>query len=328
MAFFREMLSRWEITREDRAGKRRQEAVLQEAVRRVLHLSAAVVCTPRDCRRELRSPVENALGYIQRAIGAIPGPVPLAPDRWDRDPLLPALFVNPDEVKTLLAGDRRLKSFFRQETAAQACALLIATPKERTVFGTAVAGGIVQRDVAQTAVEFHDHRIIDPRPVAAETRRALEDRALNALVTQVLDCLLQARSLKNELKEQQRILSIQFEIQQTRKPGLGVPKPEDDGAGAPPAERPLLAEIERQIQDLAAESGSAEACVRQLIAALNAPQQVLTITPIVLRLNWMGVRQAADAGEGNIRLAEIELQGQQRRVAVLVDIDRRDCMPA
>ena len=289
MAFFREMLSRWVMTREARAEKRRQEGALREAIQRVVHLSAPAVCTLRDCRRELRSPVENALGYIHQAVAAIPGPVPLAPKRWGQDPLLPALFVNPDEVEALLAGDRRLKSFFRERTSARACALLIATPKERTIFGTAVEGGLVQRDVAQTVVEFHDHRIIDPCPAVAETRRALEDRALNALVTRVLERLLQARSLKDELKEQQRILSIKLKIQQTRERGLDVLNPEEnDGEEAPSTARPVMAELGRQIQDLAAESDSPEAYFRRLAAVLNAPQQVLAIAPVVLRLREVG----------------------------------------
>jgi hypothetical protein len=41
-------------------------------------------------------------------------------------------------------------------------------------------------------VEFHDHRIVDPCAAENETRQALKDRALNALVTQVLERLLAA----------------------------------------------------------------------------------------------------------------------------------------
>jgi len=134
---------------------------------------------------------------------------------------------------------------------------------------------------------------------------------------------------KDELKEQQRILSVQLKIQQTRGRGLEVLKPEENGGeGAPSAARPVLAALGRQIQDLAAESDSAEAYVRRLTAVLNAPQQVLAIAPVVLRLNWMGVRQAAGGGEGDIRLAEVALQGERRRAAVLVTVDRRDCRPA
>jgi hypothetical protein len=171
-------------------------------------------------------------------------------------------------------------------------------------------------------VEFHDHRIIDPCPDPAETRRALHDRALNALVTQVLERLLQLRSLKDELKEQQRILSIQLKIQQTRLHGLEVLKPEEAaGEAAPSSAHPVLADIDRRIQDLAAESDSPEAYVRQLTAVLNAPQQVLTIAPVVLRLNWMGIKQTGAAtGKPDIHLAEVEVKNQFERVAVLVGI--------
>lgn len=326
MAFLRELLSRLEPARKARPTNRRREAALTEAIRRVAQLSAPVVCTLRDCRRELRSPVEHALGYIEQAIDAIPGPVPLAPERWGQDPLLQALFVNPDEIQTLLAGNRRLRTFFAQRPAERAFALLVATKKERTVFGTAVEGGLVQRDVAQTAVEFHDHRIVDPCPDPAETRSALKDRALNALVTQVLERLLTLRSLKDELKEQQRVLSIQFKIQQSRLHGLDDLKPEEAaGEAALSAANPVLADIGRQIQDLSAESDSAEAYVRQLAAVLNAPQQVLTIAPIVMRLDWMGIKLAESAGaDGGIRLAEVELKSRFKRMAVLVDITRQD----
>jgi hypothetical protein len=178
-------------------------------------------------------------------------------------------------------------------------------------------------------VEFHDHRFVDPASAAEDTRRALKQRALNALVTQVLERLLCIRALKDELKEQQRILSIQFKIQQTRMQGLDALKANDASLeSAPPSEPQVLADIARQLQELDAESDSPEEYLRQLTSVLNAPQQALAVTPISLRLNWMGVKQAevSSAGEGAIRLGEIEFQDRFERVAVLVAIARQDCL--
>jgi hypothetical protein len=314
---------------ESRKLRRQNETALIQAIDQVVKTSAPVMCSLRDCRQGLRSPVQNALTYIQKTIDAIPGPAPLAPDGWDRYPLLKALFVDPEEIRALLAEDPRLRSFFTRQPASRAFALLTATKRERTIFGTAVEGTIVRRDVPQTAVEFHDHRIIDPSAAETETRRALMDRALNALVTQVLERLLELRALKDELKEQQRILSIQLKIQQTRMHGLdALASEEATGESAPPAAHPVLSDIDRQIQDLAAESDSPEVYLRQLTAVLNAPQQVLTVAPIGMRLNWMGVKQgdAAADGERDIRLAEVQFQDRLKRVAVFVDIDRQDCL--
>ncbi|MGE5257591.1 MAG: hypothetical protein ACM3KE_13015 [Hyphomicrobiales bacterium] len=313
--------------REARVLKRQKEEALAQAIDRVVQVSAPVVCSLRDCRRDLRSPVDNALRYIDQTIDAIPGPVSLSPEKWDQDPLLKALFVTPDEVSYLLVGDPRLKPFFAQPQAARAFALLTATKVERTIFAPAVEGEIVRRDVPQTAVEFHDLRILDPAATEAATRFALKDRALNALVAQVLERLLQIRALKDELKEHQRILSIQLKIQQTRTHSLDELITEDrEAEPSAPAGLQVLADIDRQIQDLGKESDSPADYLRQLMTVLNAPQEVLTVVPVAMRLNWMGVRQndASGACDRDICLAEVKLQNRLRRVAVVVSINRKD----
>lgn len=315
--------------RETRILKRQKEQALALAIDRVVKVSAPVVCSLRDCRRNLRSPVDNALSYIEQAIGAIPGPVPLSPENWDQDPLLRAFFVTPDELSSLLADDLRLRSFFVQPQAARAFALLTATKMERTIFAPAVEGEIVRRDVPQTAVEFHDLRILDLAATEAATRDAVKDRAFNVLVTQVLQRLLQLRALKDDLKEHQRLLAIQLKIQQTRTHSLDGLMPDDRGVeAAAPAAQQVLADIDRQIQDLAAESDSPEEYLRQLTAVLNAPQEVLTVVPIAMRLNWMGVKQddASAARDPDIRLAEVEIPNRLRRVAVMININRKDCL--
>jgi hypothetical protein len=327
VSVFKKLHSRLEAMRRARERKHRRETVLTEAVQRVLHLSAPMVCTVRDCRRELCSPVANALAYIQQALDAIPGPVPLAPENWDHDPLLQALFIDAEEIKTLLARNRSLRSFCAKQPAVCAFALLTATKKERTIFGTAVEGDIVRRDVAQTAVEFEDHRIIDPGASLSETRRALQDRTLNALVNHVLERMLQLRSRRDELKEQQRILCIKLKIQQTRMQGLDVLSSHESAAeSAPPEDHPIVCELDRQIRDLAQECDSPDEYLRQLTAVLNAPQHVLTVTPICMRLNWMGIKQNGASGDGgpDIRLAEVKLQNQLKRVAVFVTTHRQN----
>ena len=137
------------------------------------------------------------------------------------------------------------------------------------------------------------------------------------------------RALKDKLREHQRILSIQLRIQQTQAHSLEGLAPDDHAAEpAAPAGQQVLADIDRQFQDLAAESDSPAEYLRQLTAVLNAPQEVLSVAPIVLRLNWMGVRQddASAACRPGIHLAEVKLHNRLKRVAVLVLIAREDCL--
>jgi hypothetical protein len=293
----------------------------------VVQLSAPVVGTLRNCRRNLSAPVETALAYIDHTIALIPGPLPLSPETWGRHPLLQALFTDAEEIKTLLWADRRLKSFFAHQPEPRAWALLTATRCERTIFGTAVEGEIVRRDVAQTAVEFRDHRILDPAVTLAETRRELRARALTALVTPVVERARQQRSLQDELREQQRILSVQLKIQQTRPDRSDGQSPETgeniaSRNGAPG----ILADIDRQIRELSASSASPEEVLLEIAEVLNAPQAAMAVHPVALRLNWMGVKQCQTSSECDldVRLVEVELKDHWRRTAIFVSIERGD----
>jgi hypothetical protein len=329
VTIFRKILSRNEEARQKRQRKRQHEDALNRAIDQVAKTSAPVICFLHNCRHELRAPVEAALDYIQKTMDAIPGPVDLTPSNWGRDRLLQTLFINDEEIQNLLMTSHRLQAFFEKDKALQTVALLTATKRERTIFGTAMEGDILRRDVAQTAVEFYDHRIMDPSAAAADTQRALRDRALNALVTHTLERLLKIRALKDELKEQQRLLSIQFRIQQTRMQGLDVlESDETDRQSTIPAESLILTDIEKELQELGEEADCPEEYLRQLTAVLNAPQQVLTVAPIRLHLNWMGVKQGDDGAEGEDApsLAEVAFQGRPKRVAVFVTIARKDCL--
>jgi hypothetical protein len=322
MALLRRLVSRFQLARAAGDSRRRSEAELTRAVQRVLDLGAPVVCTLRDCRRELRGPVQTALAHIDRAVAAIPGPLPLAPDAWDRHPLLQALFTDAGEIGRLLSADRRLRSFFsRRPAPPRAFALLTAARCERTIFGTAVEGEIVRRDVAQTAVEFRDHRILDPAETPAETRGELRMRALAALVTPVVDRARRQRARLDELREQQRILAIQLKIQQSRPDRSAARGPQDIGGDAAP---PVLEEIDRRIRELSAAAASPAEVLREMAAVLGAPQAALTVTPVALRLNWMGVKQCrtSSACDLDVRLVEVEIREHLKRTAVFVEIAR------
>ena len=311
--------------KENRSSRRQKESALRDTIEQVVQASNPVICTLKgDCRKTLRSPVENALAYVDQAVSAIPGPIELATQNWDRDPHLKALFVNPDELSSLLRSDAKLKSFFANDRTRQVFGLLTATKKEKIVFGTAIEGEIVRRDVPQTAVEFYDHRIVAPGLTALETRNELRERALNGLVSQVLEKILKLRTLKDELLEQQSILSTKLKIQQTRNRSLDVMLQQDLESEAQ-AEH-ILADIDRQIKDIAAESDSPEYYLSELTQILSAPQEVLVVTPISLRLNWMGIKQCETSNDclQEIRLADVELKDHFKRVAVLVTIKRED----
>jgi hypothetical protein len=325
---WRRLRSRFARSREAEDNRRSRQALIEEALEQVVKASTPVICTLRgDCRNALRSPVETAMSHMDQAVAAIPGPVTLSADRWDTDPVLKALFVGPDEISSLLHGDAGLKTAFAAGRPEEVFAMLTAVKKERTIFGTAVEGDVVRRDVAQTAVEFNDHRLVAPAAAEAETRSEVRNLALDALVTQVLEKILSLRSLKEEMIAEQHLLSIKLQIRNTRdhSPDAAAGEVPDAETGADDA-RQLLADIDRRIRALSRESDSPEEYLRQLAQVLSTPQDVLTVTPISLRLDWMGVKHCGDAGAcmPEIRLAEMKLKERFTRAAVIVRVERRD----
>jgi uncharacterized protein (DUF1786 family) len=66
--------------------------------------------------------------------------------------------------------------------------------------------------------------------------------------------------------------------------------------------------------------------MRQIAEVLTTPQAALTVTPVAMRLNWMGVKQCrnSSACDLDVRLIEVELKDHWRRTAVFVSIDRGD----
>ena len=181
------ILEKWSQYLERKRRQRQKEAALAELIERMVQDSDPAIRKVAGYRRQLQKPVENALGYIEGLISSIPGPFSLSAEYWDKDPLIHALFVNPDLIRSLLHNCAELKSFFQKSRVDIAVVLLTATKKEQTIFGTALEGEIVRRDVPQVAVEFYDHRVAAPVAKGKEIRRELVNRGLNVLATYALE---------------------------------------------------------------------------------------------------------------------------------------------
>ncbi len=323
------ILGKWSQYRERKRRQRQKEAALIEWIERMVQDSDPAIRKVAGYRHQLQKPVENALKHIENLISLIPGPCSLSAELWDKDPLIHALFVSPDEIRHLLHNCAELKSFFQKSGANAAVALLTATKKERTIFGTALEGEVVRRDVPQEAVEFYDHRVVAPVATEEENRRELVHRGLNVLSTYALEEIMQIQSIREDLAAQRHILAVQLKIQQTHKRGLerllagGTQSPSE----AIQAEQ-VLAEIDQQLMELEPGSGMPQDFMHKLENVLTAPANFLTGERIGMRLNWMGVKLEEESAENGrqITLSELEIPGRLKRIALLVKISATECL--
>jgi len=304
---------------------RKAEAALTEAIERLVQGVSPAIRNVRGYRKRLRTPVERAQQYIEGLVAAIPGPRPLSADREAPDSLTALLFVGADQVRGLLNDNAELVSFFQDNSTTQAVALLTATCNEKTIFTSVMQGEIIRRDVPQTAVDFTEHRVVAPAPTEAGNRRALREGGLRLLGLRALEHLTNLKSQKEDLAEEKRIVGIKLKILQAHDCSLeGLLESDRDSAAKAHRVREMLAEIDQELDTVTAVLGTPEDALNHLLSFLNNPEYVLTIQPLSLRLNWMGVKvdeNAEDPGT-EIDLAELEIKDRRKRVALLVTINR------
>lgn len=208
-------------------------------------------------------------------------------------------------------------------------ALLTADKVERTVFGTALEGAILRRDVAQTVVEFYDHRVVAPAATKEESRRELIHRSLYVLATYALEEVIQAQALREELTAQRNSAVFKIKIQQTRERGIGYLLGGSSGSRAEEKEwHLLLSEIDQQLSALGPGKGTPRDLLRKLESVLAGADGVLTEKTLEMRLNPMGVKQSKDASENGqaIIMKELEIPNRAKRVAMLATVSADECL--
>ena len=188
-------------------------------------------------------------------------------------------------------------------------------------------GEIIRRDVPQPAVDFTDHRIVAPAATETLNRRAIEAGALRLLGLRALEHLTNLKNQKEDLAEEKHMMGIKLKILQAHGRSLeGLLESDRDSEVKAARVRELLVEIDQELDTVTAVLGTPEDALNHLLSFLNNPEYVLTIQPLPLRLNWMGVKveeNAEDPGT-EIALAEVELKNRLKRVALLVSIDRKE----
>jgi hypothetical protein len=318
---------RWKQSRESKKEKRKKDITMAELIDRVLRDSNPSILRVPGYREQLLQPFETAVSYLEDLISSIPGPYSLSADQWDKDPITHALFVSPDEVRSLLNKCADLKAFFKKSGLKSAVTLLTGTKKERTVFGTGMEGEIIHRDVQKVTVEFYDHRIVAPGAGEEEARKELVHRGLYVLTSNALEEFSEIKSIVEELKTQRRILDYKIKIQKTRDRGFDSFLAGSSGSDTEIVQaQKVMKDIDKQLKEFEQGAGTPRDFLRKLEKVLLNAGNFLTQKPITLRLDWMGFKQNDISAENvhEIHLAELEIPERAKRVAILASISNAE----
>ncbi len=310
-----------------------QRALLEEAVEGVVDGIEPKMRLVRGYQKKLQPAVATARAYIDALVEQIPGPLFITPKAFVKDPYVNAFFATPREVSTVFSGSAELREFFARPENADidlACGLLCMVEQEKSVLGMELAQGAVRRDVRQTAVNFSDHKVLNPGATEADARLGLKNCIFNALVSHALQHIADLKVQRRELQDQRRILYARLRARQAYNGGLDtlLATVSAGEAGSGNIEE-KLAETQAQLDQAPATHDAPRDYLRQVIAILEQPQEFLRLRRVSFQLTRMGIKveENSDQPAHSIELAEIEVTNVLKRVVAIVCYPRDDMLP-
>jgi hypothetical protein len=276
-------------------------------------------------RKVLREPVVHAIDHVVALVDSIPAPVLAGADGYRNDFRLAALFASGEEMLQVFSRDRVLSQYLSGADgrgAEHVTALLLAHREERSIFGMDLAGEQVRRDVAQVAVNFAGHHLLEPRTAEEECRRFLKRRAFDHLLALALTEITEARAQRADLMGQRDLLLRK--LQCLKRGALTFDRPDSGQKGEAGLQSELDA-VSRQLQELGLDTGVLKAHLEVVAAQLWEAERQLWTEEIELCLNSMNIRRdPGDPTGRQIVLREIRDARGARAVVLPVTIAPRD----
>jgi len=248
-------------------------------------------------RKKLRPAVLRAIDHVVALVDSLTPPLSLAPGSFDSDPRLLVFFVSSDDMQALLDGDPTLADYRREarEVAPRSVALLAMEKQEKTFFGAALSGEVVQRDVLQTAVGFQSHRLIDPAASEDQTRRQLKRRAFDHLLGLALRRIAGVKQEREQLERHRALLQAKLDL--LSRGGWGFDRA--DAAGAPDVAsvEAQLRGIESQLLELGRDDRVLEVYLEIVADVLGRPEEHLWMEQETLITDRMGIKRSEAVGD-------------------------------
>ncbi|MCC7309635.1 MAG: hypothetical protein IT510_00100 [Sulfuritalea sp.] len=286
-----------------------------------------------DCRKLLEPAIETTARFLRPQLLSLPAAQLLAPGVWSADPVLRAFFVAPADIQQVLGDSDNLRELFDNHPEIDAAyAALGMRFKVQQVFGMALQGDTVRRDVAQTSASFSDHRARLCESDERRLRRAIGVEIFEYLLTQAMFRIGEYREERQDLQTSRSLMRSRLRLLQQHGPGLGSMLGEAPAAKSEQArlEAELL-ENERQMEALGGGDSVLEAELETLADVLGNPQRYIHFDSKRLRLSRMnlvvGEGSTEEAFDIDFAVAEVTGSTPTTRAFILVRVLRADLPP-
>ena len=284
-------------------------------------------------REKLQDCVRATIAFL-RSIGKTPlEPVLLTRANWTEDPRLNAFFARADDVPAFLGRSNELRAFFDDQANAgvdEAFALLGMKKGEKTIFAPRMDDGILRQEVAQTAVNFSDHRLVAPSATEQGARLEVGRRIVRRLAQVALGQIIALDEKAVDLQQQKAYLATRLRVLNLARDGMQglVDDPATIGEQIRVAENSLKETVDSYI-----EAKSSLATLDDYIARIDEvfshPEAHVALTQTEMRIDRMGIKVDNDAeGRHNaLTLAELTVGEKLHGVIAMIRCPRSELPP-
>lgn len=301
------------------------ESLIQEAIERAVDGTDPRVRVVFGYRKRLREPIIHAIEHVVALVARIPAPLLAGRGNYRADPRLAALFASADHMLETFGHDPSIIAFLAgvDGRVERIAALLLTDRTEKKVLGMELVGEILRRDVAQVAVSFGSHRLLDPTPSEEATRDQLRRRAFDYLLTVALARIAEVSGERAERAELARECDIVRRKMSALQRGGGSFERQGTGASADPAKLAAeLEEIEGQLAALGTDADLLHAHLDIIVDVLSHCDKQLWIEDTVITLDQMNIkRDARDPAARSITLQELNNPRGHRSAVLFVSLD-------
>lgn len=267
------------------------EALVTAAIERAVDGTDPWLRSVSGYKKKLRPAVLQAIDHVVTLVNALPPAIPVSFTGYSDDHRLKSFFISAAAMKKVFSTDRNLGEFLQgpANDAPQIVALMMMEKEEKVIFGAELSGDIIIRDVPKLTVSFDAHRLVDPTPDEAKTRRLLMRRAFDHLLSLALKRLTFVKSERKDLERRRTLLQAKLNLLEREGWGFDAAAAGEKLSVATIEER--LGEIETQLQEFGGNDCESEACLQIVADLLGKPEEYLLAKSETIFVNRMGIKQ-------------------------------------
>jgi len=310
--------------------ERRRNIPLREAIDMVVVGTDPRIRAVANHGRKLKPAVTRMLAYLDSCGRWFAAPSEISAHAWNADPLVRALFANAAELQELFSRDQELRAYFRDHPGCHEVFVgLGVTCRERHALGVALDGDLLQREVAQTVLNFTDHQVFGACSSESELRANVERRGFGFLVGEAIERIVERSRHRRGLEEQQHLLHLELKALEHKRGAVDMLS---DAAGSLDGRIAQLREQVVRGQQAIGQAHAHHTTLEDYITCINEvlghPEAHLMQKQVSLRVNRMNIKVYSPSEAGDqLRFTEITIGRRTPRVVLLGRFPRADLLP-